>query len=413
MKGTHSKVKIKVVHVINSFEYGGAEAMLCNMLTRTDLDRFEPTVVSLIDDLTVAEPILKAGIPLATMWMRAGVPDPIAIARLAAHLRRERPGVVQTWMDHSNLIGGIAARIATRAKLVWGVHHSQHVPGIAKRSTLMTVSACAKLSHRLPDRVVCCSEHSKSLYVRNGFSAARTEVIPNGFDTDAFRPDPAARLGIRREIGVDPDATLVGLVARFDPVKDHANFLRAAAILTRRMPDVRFLLCGDKVDDRNASLTAQIDAMGLSGRCHLLGARRDVARVHAALDVATSSSVSEAFPLVIGEAMSCGVPCVATDVGDSALIVGEAGRVVPPRDPLALAEGWLDILTLDPNERRRLGLAARRRVCDLFDLGAVTRRYEALYDRLLGPSVGSLKDGRGTLAAPVTVTPARQTAPLG
>lgn len=378
------KARIKIVHVINSFEYGGAEAMLCNLLTRTDRARFEPTVVSLIDDLRVAEPVTRAGIPLVTMGMRAGVPDPRAISRLVSHLRRERPRIVQTWMDHSNLIGGLATRIASQAKLVWGVHHSLHVPGLAKRSTLMTVSACAKLSHWLPDRVVCCSEHSKALYLRNGFTSKRTEVIPNGFDTEAFRPDPAARLGIRREIGADPDATLIGLVARFDLVKDHANFLRAASILARRMPDSTFVLCGDKVDYQNTALTRQIDALGLAGRCHLLGPRTDVARVHAALDVATSSSVSEAFPLVVGEAMSCAVPCVATDVGDSALIVGEAGRIVPPRDPIALAEAWLDILTLNANDRRRLGLAARRRICDLFDLGAVTRRYESLYDKLLG-----------------------------
>ena len=411
MKCIDKPMKIKIVHVINSFEYGGAEAMLCNMLTRTDLSRFEPSVVALIDDLTVADPVRRAGIPLATMGMRPGVPDPRAVARLAAHLLRERPRVVQTWMDHSNLIGGLATRIATRAKLVWGVHHSLHVPGIAKRTTLMTVSVCAKLSNRLPDRVVCVSEHSKSLYIRNGFAPGPIEVIPNGFNTDAFRPDPAARLDIRNEIGVDPDATLVGLVARFDPVKDHPTFLRAAAILARRLPDVRFLLCGDKVDNQNASLTSLMDAMGLANRCHLLGPRRDVARVHAALDVASSSSVSEAFPLAIGEAMACGVPCVATDVGDTPLIVGEAGRIVPPRDPLALAEGWLDILTLDPNERRKLGLAARRRVCDLFDLGSVTRRYEALYDRLLGTSPQPIENG-GRVTAESTPLP-RQAARLG
>ena len=368
--------------------------MLCNMLTRMDRTRFEPAVVSLIDDMTVAGPVVRAEIPLVTMGMRPGMPDPRGIAKLAAYLRRERPRVVQTWMDHSNLIGGLATRISTRARLIWGVHHSLHVPGLAKRSTLMTVSACAMLSHRLPDRVVCCSEHSRALYVRNGFSPTRTEVIPNGFDTEVFRPDPAARLRIRREIGVDPDATLIGLVARFDPVKDHANFLRAAAILARRLPQARFLLCGDKVDGQNASLTEQLDALGIADRCHLLGPRSDVNRIHAALDVATSSSVSEAFPLAIGEAMSCGVPCVATDVGDSARIVGPTGRIVPPRDPLALAEAWLDILTLNLNDRRRLGLAARRRIRELFDLGAITQRYEALYDRLLSTSPGPAPDQR-------------------
>ncbi len=374
--------KIKVVHVINSFEFGGAEAMLCNLLARADRDRFEPSVVALIDDLTVAGPVRDAGIPLATMGMRPGVPDPRGLARLARHLARARPGVVQTWMDHSNLIGGLACRAATTAPVVWGLHHSGHAPGLSKRSTLWTVSACAKLSRRVPARVVCCSERTRATYAGLGFAPERLTVIPNGFDTDTFRPDPAARLSVRHELGVDPDATLIGLVARYDPLKDHANFLHAAALLAPRAPSARFVLCGDRVDAGNAALTGLIGTLGLADRCRLLGARRDVARVNAALDVATSSSVSEAFPLAVGEAMACGVPCVVTDVGDSARMVGPTGRVVPPRDPEALRDAWLALLAMDPGDRRRLGLDARRLVQERYDLGAVTRRYEEIYEGL-------------------------------
>lgn len=374
---------IKVVHVINSFEYGGAEAMLCNLLLRTDRERFEPSVVALIDDMTVADPVRSAGIPLCSMRMKPGVPDPRGVLRLARHLARERPAVVQTWMDHSNLIGGLASRLATRAHVVWGIHHSNHVPGLAKRSTLLTVSACARLSRRVPSRVVFCSELARTVYVKRGFEAGRTEVVPNGFDTEVFRPDPAARLSLRRELGLDPDVVLVGLVARYDPLKDHSNFLRAAAMLAHAHPETRFVLCGDKVDARNEKLASEIESLGLSCRCLLLGPRRDVARIHAALDVATSSSMSEAFPLAVGETMSCGVPCVATDVGDSALIVGNAGRIVPPGNPRALALAWVELLAMDHAERLRLGRAARSRIQELFDLGAVTRRYEGIYSRLV------------------------------
>ena len=392
--------KIRLVHVINSFEFGGAEAMLCNLVARADRGRFDVSVVSLIDNLTVAGPVLEAGVPLVTMGMKPGLPDPRGIARLAAHLRRERPDVVQTWMDHSNLIGGLAARAAGRARVVWGVHHSQHVPGVAKRSTLMTVSACAMLSRRLPARIVVCSEHARTLYAGQGFDAGRMHVIPNGFDTARFRPDLEARLAVRREIGVGPETPLVGLAARYDPVKDHATFLRAAALLARERPDANFLLCGAGVDAANAELTAQVESLGLRDRCHLIGPRRDMPRVYAALDVAASSSISEAFPLAVGEAMACGVPCAATDVGDSALIVGDTGRVVPPRDPPALAAAWDELLAMTPGARRELGAAARRRVCERFDLGAVTRRYEALYSELA-------RAGRGPFDAPVSpVTPA-------
>ncbi|MDB5332473.1 MAG: putative glycosyltransferase EpsF [Phycisphaerales bacterium] len=374
--------RVRIVHIINSFEFGGAEAMLCNLLLRTDFDRFDPSVVALIDDMTVAGPIKNAGIPIVTMGMKPGLPDPRCLVRLGLYLRRIRPAVVQTWMDHSNLMGGLAARLATRARVVWGIHHSNHLPGLTKRSTLMTVGACARLSHRVPSRIVYCSEHASKLYTQRGFDADRLTVIPNGFDTRAFRPDPAARADLRRELGQGADALLIGLVARFDPFKDHGTFLKAAAIVKEKFPAARFVLCGGKVDQTNAALTAQIESLGLQGNCHLLGPRKDVARIHAALDVCVSSSVSEAFPLVVGEAMSSGVPCAVTDVGDSALIVGPTGRVVPPSDPAALATATAELIAMGPEARSQLGREARRRVCDLFDLGAVTRRYEALYTQL-------------------------------
>lgn len=372
-------MKIKLLHVINSFEYGGAEAMLCSLLARADRQRFEPSVVSLIDDLRVAGGIVERGTPLTVLGMKPGVPDPRGVWRLARLIRRLRPHVVQTWMDHSNLIGGLAARLSARVPLVWGVHHSNHIPALTKRSTLVTVAACARLSRQLPARIVCCSDSARAAYARLGFAAERMTVIPNGFDTDAFQPSAEARLDVRRELGVAPETPLVGLVARFDPFKDHANFLRAAALVAHRLPPVRFLLCGDRVDSGNAPLSAQITALGLEERCHLLGPRRDVPRLHAALDLLVSSSASEAFPLAVGEAMACGVPCVVTDVGDSALIVGETGRVVPPGDSPALADACEALLRLEPGERAWLGWAARRRIEERFSLGAITGRYETLY----------------------------------
>jgi glycosyltransferase involved in cell wall biosynthesis len=344
--------------------------------------------------------VLRAGIPVETMGMRPGVPDPRGIARLARHIRRARPDVVQCWMDHSNLIGGVAARLASRAPVVWGVHHSDHVAGVTKRSTLLTVGACAALSHHLPARVVCCSEHGRRLYEKTGFAAARLAVIPNGFDVGRFRPDPAARAAIRAELGLADATPLVGLAARFDPLKDHATFLRSAALLARARPDVHFLLCGNKVDRGNAALAGRIDSLGIAGRCHLLGPRRDVARIFAALDVAASSSVSEAFPLAVGEAMACGVPCVATDVGDCRLMIGDTGRVVPPADPAAMAAAWGAVLDLSRAARQELGLRARQRVVERFELGAVTKRYEDLYAELAAASAPARRSRPDALCIP-------------
>jgi glycosyltransferase involved in cell wall biosynthesis len=379
--------RVRVVHIINSFEFGGAEAMLCNLVLRTDRNRFDPFAISLIDDLRVAGPILDADIPLAVMGLNPRLPNPLAFAKLVAHLRRLQPNVVQTWMDHSNLIGGIAARAVRGAKVVWGIHHSNHVKGLTRRSTLMTVAACARFSRLVPAKIVCCSEHARNLYAAQGFANEKLTVIPNGFATDRFCPDPAARSAIRRELGLAPQTPLIGLVARYDPLKDHATFVKAAGILHREFPEVHFLLCGDRVEANNAALMEQVRESQVQSVCHLLGPRRDVPQIHAALDILTSSSISEAFPLTIGEAMSCGVPCVATDVGDSALMVADTGKIVPPSDPGALAAGWANLLQMGDEGRARLGAMARQRVQELFDLGAVTRRYESLYSSMAGGEV--------------------------
>ncbi len=378
--------KIKIVHIINSFEFGGAEAMLCNLLLRTDRTCFEPAVVSLIDQMSLAGPVREAGIPIEVIGMAGGVPDPRKVLKIATFLRKHRPAIIQTWMDHSNLIGVLAARLAGNAKVVWGIHHSNHIPGVAKRMTLATVDACAKISHWLPAGIVSCSEHSAKLYTERGFDADRITVIPNGFDTSRFSPDPTARASVRSELGLSENAILIGLVARFDPFKDHGTFIKAAAeLINKHAPngDVHFVLCGTHVTPANEKLIDPIRQYNLEDRCHLLGPRRDVQRICASLDLLASSSISEAFPLTIGEAMACGTPVVATDVGDSALMVGDTGLIVPPARPDLLAGAWAKMLALPPDQLRALGEAARRRVCQRFDLDAVTRQYEALYLRLL------------------------------
>jgi glycosyltransferase involved in cell wall biosynthesis len=374
---------IKIVHIINWLNFGGAEVMLYNLLSRTDRSRFEPVVVSLIDVLPLADRIRALGVPVHALQMRPGIPDPRAIVALARVLKRERPDVIQTWMYHSNLIGSLASHFSSGVPVVWGIHHTTHDRRSTKRSTLLTVAACARLSRRLPAKIICCSESARTLHAEHGFAEEKLGVITNGFDTDVFRPDPVARLEVRRELGLRPDTPLIGLAARFDPQKDHRNFLDAAALVKEENKQVNFLMCGNNIDDRNPALTSSIEALGLCGRCHLLGPRRDMPRLLASLDLACSSSAfGEALPMTLCEAMACGVPCVTTDIGDSARVVDTTGRVVPPRDPRALALACRELLDLVPEARAQLGLAARRHIQRNYDLTTVARSYEDLYESL-------------------------------
>ena len=373
----------KILHIIVDLDPGGAEVMLYRLLTRTDRARFASRVLSLTTEGVVAERIRALGVTVASLGMTRGSINPIAFFRLIRLLRKERPHLIQTWMYHADLLGGVAARLAGNIPVVWGIHHTNLDWDQNKPGTLRIARFNAFLSKYLPRRIVCCSHSTREVHARAGYADDKMVVIPNGFDLSELRPDPAARQDVRRELEVGEGAPLVGMVARFHPQKDHANFLEAAKILHGRLGDVRFLLCGDGVTCENRALSDRVRQAGLADHAHLLGVREDVPRLLAALDVAALSSVGEAFPLVLGEAMACGVPCVSTDVGDAARIIGETGQVVPPRNPAALAAAMERVLNLEPERRRELGMAARRRIEENYSLEKTAGQYEEIYREIL------------------------------
>jgi glycosyltransferase involved in cell wall biosynthesis len=175
----------------------------------------------------------------------------------------------------------------------------------------------------------------------------------------------------------------VGVVARNDPQKNHLGFVQAAAAVHAAMPQCHFVLAGQGIDHTHAALMQAIAQAGLQRHVHLLGRRDDVPRLMAALDVLASPSHGEAFPNVLGEAMACGVPCVVTDVGDSAEVVGDTGRVVAAANMADMARQLLAVLRMPDEQRQALGARARARVQERYELGDVTRRYEDFYNRLL------------------------------
>jgi glycosyltransferase involved in cell wall biosynthesis len=377
---------IKVMHIITTLGPAGAENMLCRITAGMDAARFENEVVSLTGILDLAEQMNSVGVRVRTLAMKKSVPNPLLIMRLAKWIRESKPDVIHTWMYHANLIGTLAARLAGNVPVVWAIHHNAFDPRVDKRRTMLVNGACAALSRKFADRIVFCSEASLRTHKLLGYAAEKLEVIPNGFDLEQVKPDPAARESLRQELGIPADAVVIGFAARFHPHKDHRNFIRAAECLHKLMPDVHFLLFGMGITRGNAQLAEWINAAGIGKRCHLLGLREDVARLFSGMDIATTASRSEAFPIVVGEAMACGTPCVVTDVGDSALIVENTGSVVPPEDPHALAEAWRSLIDAGPAVRRRLGIAARDRVERHFALPAIVERYQKIYAQVAARS---------------------------
>lgn len=374
----------RVMYVISDLSIGGAEMMLYKLLAETDRTRFEPIVVSLMGGGALRERIETLGVAVHTMGMRPKLPTPLALWHLIRLTRRLRPALVIGWMYHSCLAVQLASIFTSRlATVLWSIHYSASSLAEEKWLTALVIRACAFFSG-LPDKIIFVSRDGQSKHRRLGFSTENSCVIPNGIDANTFAPSSEARASVRSELGLPGDALLIGMVSRYHPMKDYANFLRAAALVSKKHPEAHFLLVGRAVDGENQELRRLIHELGLVRRTHLLGERHDIPRLTAALDVFSLSSYCESFPTVIGEAMACGVPCVVTDVGDAAWIVGDdTGHVVPPRDPGALARAWAEMINLGEEGRAALGCAALSRVSALFPLKSLVHRYEALYEAVL------------------------------
>jgi len=370
---------LKVVHLISGLEAGGAERSLANLVAGLDRSRIRNVVISMTGRGFFGEIIERNGTPVHVLNMTRGVPSISALNRLRQLLRAERPDLLQTWLYHADFLGLIATVFEPRLPLVWNLRCS-NMALESYRPLTRLVRRLLVTGSRVPAAVIANSRAGADFHQRLGYTPQRWAVIPNGFDPALWRPDADARHAVRAELGIPDDAPVLGLVARIDPAKDHACFLRAAQRVHAALPACRFVLAGGEVP----SLAPAVAAVGLGAVTHLLGPQQDVPRLNAAFDVAClSSAFGEGFPNVLGEAMCCGIPCVTTDVGDAALVVGATGRVVPPADPQALAAAALDLLTLDPVARQALGAQARARMVDEYSLSATLSQYTALYENLL------------------------------
>lgn len=369
----------RICHVITGLPRAGAQTVLFDLLTHRDASRYEATVVSLLARDTMVDDIEALGVPVYCANMGRNLALGWRWAKLAAHLRAIKPDLVHTWMYHGDVIGGLTAKgMAWSVPVVWHLHHS--TKDVDKRSTRALAACAAPLSRVVPARIIACAHTSKTVHVERGYDASKMVVIANGVDAERYRPRPAGPRPLVRQLGLTEPVKLIGLAARFHPQKDHVNFLNAAQILAAQRNDVHFVLCGAGVV---AAEPTFFDA-ARSDRIHLLGDRADLDQLLPQFDLSGLSSVSgEACSLVLLESMASGVPCVTTDVGDSARLVGDTGRVVRPKDPEALAAAWQDLLNLAPEQRAALGARARARAVEQYSLTRTASAIEAVYADVL------------------------------
>lgn len=368
-----------ILHIITGLNDGGAEAVLYRLCIEGDPARYH--VVSMMDGGKYGPMLQKAGIRVTCLNMPRGRMTFSGLCKLFVILRQEGPQVVQTWMYHANLIGGIVARLSGCRKVFWNIRHTDLTPGAYGRWTRLVSRLCALLSRFLPTGIVVCAERARAIHISEGYDARKFTVIPNGYDVTLFQPDAAVRHAMRQEMTIGPDTNLLGLVGRWNKEKDHPNLLTAFSRLVAVGGDIRLVLVGTGCTEDNAELMSAIAHNELSGRVILAGQRDDVPAIMNALDLHILSSSSEAFPNVVAEAMACGTPCVVTNVGDAALIVDDTGWVVPPKNAQALAEA----IDMALNERKeseqwkRRQIMARQRIINEFSLATMIARYREVW----------------------------------
>ncbi|MFQ5749726.1 MAG: glycosyltransferase family 4 protein [Planctomycetota bacterium] len=375
--------RLRVMHLINNLGYGGAERMLEKLLSHGNGSSFSWKVVSLIGGGALEEPIRDLGVPVENLGMRRGIPDPRALLRFLKVLRKWKPQILQTWLYHSDFLGALALHLAEVPHLVWNIRGTGHLRHSGKRNATFLPKLCAGLAG-FPDLVLSNSHAGVEFHQQLGYRPRRWEVIPNGFDLERFRPDPRAWQALRRELDLSEESLVGGFIGRWSPSKDHSNFFKAARSCLEECDDLVFVLAGPEITADNASLTALLKGSGVEEKVRLLGARADIPHLCAGFDFFVLPSLFEGFPNVLGEAMACGVPCVATRAGDAAEILGDCGILVPPGDSRALARAMEKMAALPAALRAEMGARGRSRIKERFEIRAISRRYEALYARIAG-----------------------------
>ena len=376
---------IEVMHVVTSLDVGGAETVLARLAAGDAAGAVSHSVVSLKPGGALRARLEAGGIPVRDLGIERNRDAPGGLLRLAAAIRDARPTVVHSWLYHADLLATLALALSGRRRathLIWGVRCSDMDMSRYARGSRLVLTLLPRLSRRA-DLVLCNAEAGRAAHRRLGYRPVRWRVVPNGVDAERFRPRPDERAAVRVELGLGDEHFVVGMCARVDPMKDHAAFVKAAAAFAGTAPEARFVLIGAGTGEPGSALERKIAAAGLSGRFVRLGLREDIPRLHAAFDVAAlSSAFGEGFPNVLAEAMACGVPCAATDSGDSAAIVGGTGLVVPPGDPEALAAAWTQLRSEGRDALAARGAEARRRIAERYSLAAMIDAYRTLYGEL-------------------------------
>jgi len=368
-------MKRKITHIITGLNTGGAERSLYNLLLLSSDSEFEHIVISLLDEGTYGAKIRDLGVAVFCLNLKNRPHN--LFFQLPRILRKNHPKIIQGWMYHGNVLAFFARLfIIPNSRLCWNIRHGLHAFSNEKLKTRWLVRLGAWLSSYV-NIVIFNSRTSKLQHAAIGFHDKNTHVIPNGFDTQQYHPSKKHRMSILEGLSIPQDSKIVGHVGRYHPDKGHEAFLNAILPIVAKDNGTHALMIGKSVEYCNDDLASKIPKE-LGSKIHLLGERNDIAKLLTVIDVFVQSSRTEAFPNALGEAMCAGIACVATDVGDSSLILGMQELIVDPNDVKAIQEKTQKLL-ISTEDCERFGQVARERILRHYTLRKMFIKYECVY----------------------------------
>lgn len=333
---------MKVLHIITGLTNGGAEGVLYRLVTNDKSN--EHIVVSLMDEGKYGPLLVDKGINVHCLNMSQGKPSIKSVAKLFKLIKTIKPDVVQTWMYHADLIGGVVAKSLGVKKIFWNIRHSSFDSRHTKPSTIKIAKICAKLSNIIPSKIISCSNNAVDIHTNLGYSSRKIVTISNGYDLAYFKEDKNSISKLQKSLNLR-GFPILGMVGRFNPQKNHKGLLQALSLIKEKGYKFDCLFVGTDLNSENTEILNLIKRYNLEEDIYLLGQRTDIPDIMHLLDIhILSSSYGEGFPNVLAEALACGTPCIATDVGDSKLIVDKYGLIVEPNNINSLAEAIMKLL---------------------------------------------------------------------
>ena len=370
----NSKNNKKIMHIINSIDLGGAENIFFNLMKECNKKKL--IIISLTSRGFYGDHLKKNGFKVFELNLRKNIFSLFGFFRLINLIIKYKPQIVNTWMYHSNLIGGLAAKLTGIKKIYWSIHHDYEYSNLFM---MIEMKILLLLSYFIPDKLIYCSKLSKTNHNKNGFKKKDAIVIENGVSTNIYKPNPQLRKKIRNELNIHSNCLLIGNISRYNPIKDHDTLLKSLIKLKNYKVKFKCVLVGRGLSNKNINLVKKISKYKLENEVILFGKCLKVNNLLNSFDLNILSSKSESFPLTLIEAMSCGIPCISTNVGDSKKIIGDSGWIVETENPEEIAKVIYKVYR-NKNLLKEKSKLARKRVLRLFTLKKMHMKYKSLYD---------------------------------